>query len=98
MPSIEARSVLSTNAEISRVERDLAEVRARLQSPTDAELHAWEEAERKRIAQRGAGLRLHPLQARGVTTPNSGYTGEVLTDGSVRIEQPGGLAALQCPP
>ncbi len=92
VPSLKARTVLATEEEIAEVKAALARVREELRAPSPRQ-RAWEERQRAVLAQRGEGLALHALRARGVTTPNSGYTGEVLEDGSVRIAEPGWLAA-----
>ena len=92
IPSIETRTVLATEEEISAVRASLQRVRDALDSPHPAQ-GDWEIAERATLAARGNDLQLHPIKAHKVTTPNSGYTGEVVEDGSVRIEQPGWLAA-----
>ena len=92
IPSLSAPSPLATDAEIAEVRSALAQVHAALEAPS-ADQPAWEAEQRAILARRGRGLALRPLRAGGVTTPNSGYTGEVLEDGSVRIAQPGWLAA-----
>ncbi len=92
VPSLKARTILATDAEVAEVRAALERVRAARREPSPDQ-HAWEASQRAFLVRRGQGLALHALRARGVTTPNSGYTGEVLEDGSVRIAQPAWLAA-----
>ena len=92
VPGLEALSPLATQAEIEQVKADLATLRAETGRADPAQV-IWEERERSLLNLRGQNLRLHPLQATKVTTPNSGYTGEVEPDGSVRINEPEDFAA-----
>jgi len=92
VPTLEARTVLATEEERLEVLAALQRARTTLKEPHPGQSD-WEEAARSALAARGRDLQLHALAAQKVTTPNSGYTGEVLADGSVRIDQPGWLAA-----
>ncbi len=92
IPSMEATTALATDEEIAAVEAALASVWTTL-SQASPDQAAWEVAQRARLAARGRGLALHALKAQGITTPNSGFTGEIQADGSVRIAQPAGFAA-----
>ena len=92
VPVLESGTPLATQVEIEEVRSGLDSLRALQQQPHPAEL-AWQEAERAHLALRGQDLRMHPLTALKVTTPNSGFTGMVLGDGSVEIDRPGWLAA-----
>lgn len=92
LPSMQARTLLASEEEIAAIREELVRLRAALASD-HKEQPAWEQSVRRELAGRGQGLALHPVRALKVTTPNSGYTGEILPDGSVFIAQPGGLAA-----
>ncbi len=92
VPFIEAFSPLASEAEIAEIRAELLRLRAELQE-SHPDQPAWERRMADELARRGRGLRLHPLSAEKVTTPNSGYTGEIREDGSVFIGRPGGLAA-----
>ena len=92
LPSLEARTLLATEEEVAAITAEAQRLRAQLRSPHPAQA-LWENEHRRLLAERGRDLALHGLRARTVTTPNSGYTGEVMSDGSVLIAQPGGLAA-----
>ena len=92
VPQLESLSPLATVPEIEQVKVDLATLRAET-SRVNPDQGMWEERERSLLSLRGQNLQLHPLQATKVTTPNSGYTGEVQSDGSVRIDEPVYFAA-----
>ena len=92
VPVLETITPLATHEEIEQVRTSLERLRAKKQQPHPAQV-AWESRERTRLQSRGKNLRLHPLSALKVTTPNSGYTGTILPDGSIYIDQPGWLAA-----
>ena len=92
VPVIEASSPLASESEAAAVRLELDALRAQLEAP-HPDQQAWEEQMIGELAALGRGLRLHPLSAIKVTTPNSGYTGEVRKDGSVFIDRPAGLAA-----
>ncbi len=92
VPRLETLTPLATEVEIEQVRAELALLHAET-SRTHWAQGIWEERERRLLRLRGQNLQLHPLQATKVTTPNSGYTGEVQPDGSVRIDEPAYLAA-----
>ena len=92
IPVLETQTPLSTQEEISRVRSELSSMRAQLDRPHPAE-PAWQARERARLTLRGQDLRLHPLQAEKVTTPNSGFTGNILPERIVEIDRPGWLGA-----
>ena len=92
VPRLETVTPLATASEVEQITAELPRIRAQTDRRHEAQT-AWEERERALLNSRGLGLQLHPLQATKVTTPNSGYTGEVQPDGSVRIDQPAYFAA-----
>ena len=92
VPFVEARTPLATDDEIASVRTRLKELSA-YQQDDHAEQSNWEIRERAQLDARGDRLQFRALHAVKVTTPNSGYTGEPQPDGSVRIRQPGWLAA-----
>ena len=92
VPQLETLSPLATEVEIEQLKSDLAMLRAET-GRVDPAQDIWEERERSLLKLRGQNLQLYPLQATKVTTPNSGYTGEVQSDGSVRIDEPVYFAA-----
>lgn len=92
LPSMQASTLLASEEEITAIREELVRLRATLASDHHKQ-PVWEESMRRELAERGRGLALHPVRVLKVTTPNSGYTGEILPDGSVFIGQPGGLAA-----
>ncbi len=101
VPSFDAYSLLATSEEETAVREELARLNAQLLAD-NAMQAAWEARMRRQLAERGREMDLHPMDAIKVTTPNSGYTGEIRRDGSVYIARPPGLAAynvsLRLPP
>ena len=92
VPSIDAYSMLATSDEDASVRRELARLESELRAESAMQA-SWERDMRRQLAERGRGLALHAMDAVKVTTPNSGYTGEIRRDGSVFIARPAGLAA-----
>ena len=93
VPSLPVKSPLINEAEIAELQASLDRVNEALAKDHPQLQDAWEKEQRGILLNRGKDLALYPLTATDITTPNSGYTGEVLEDGSVWIEQGGGLAA-----
>ena len=100
-PSIKARTVLRTGEEPALREK-IAALEATLARPDAAALAAWEKREQARLAARGRDLRVLPLRATKVSTPNRGAGFEVTPDGRVRLRNPGDMGAFdilaQLPP
>ena len=92
VPAIEAVTPLATKSEIRRIRAGLDSLQELQQQPHPAESD-WRQTERADLALLGKDLRLYPLPALKVTTPNSGFTGNTLSDGTVAIDRPGWLAA-----
>ncbi|MBI5770058.1 MAG: PSD1 domain-containing protein [Verrucomicrobia bacterium] len=92
-PSIRARTVLRTGAEES-LRRDIAALEAKLARRDDTVLAAWEGRERAQLATRGRDLKVIPLKAAKVSTPNRGAGFDVTPDGRVRLRDAGDLGAF----
>ena len=92
VPSVGARTLLHTEEEVAQIKAELERLRVALETD-HPEQEAWEAEQRRHLAERGRNLDLHPLDVQKVTTPNTGYTGEPMPDGSVFIDEPGWLAA-----
>ena len=92
MPSLQASSLLATPEEEAQVRAELNGLHAALRAESSMQT-SWEAEMRRQLSRRGHGLALHALAAEKITTPNSGYTGEIRRDGSIYIGQSGGLAA-----
>ncbi len=91
-PFINARTVLADASEIESLKNAIATLEAQ-QKQSDPDQDIWEEEQRNQLAIRGANLAFTPLTPLKITTPNSGYTGQILDDGSLLIDRPGWLAA-----
>ncbi|MEM8487638.1 MAG: PSD1 and planctomycete cytochrome C domain-containing protein [Bacteroidota bacterium] len=91
-PFINARTVLADTVEIQELKAAIAALEAKQEAPDDQQV-TWEEAQRRQLAARGAGLAFTQVAPIKITTPNSGHTGQVLEDGSLLIDRPGWLAA-----
>ncbi|MBL9186558.1 MAG: DUF1553 domain-containing protein [Opitutaceae bacterium] len=92
-PSIQARTVLKTD-EVPALRQQIAALEQRLARRDDAILATWEQREQARLAARGKGLRVFPLRATKVSTPNRGAGFEVTEEGRVKLRNPGDLAAF----
>ncbi|MDP3072812.1 MAG: PSD1 and planctomycete cytochrome C domain-containing protein [Opitutaceae bacterium] len=92
-PSIKARTVLQTD-EVPALQQAIVALEQKLARPDAAILAAWEKREQARLAARGRDLRVIPLRAVKVSTPNRGAGFEVTADGRVRLRNPGDLAAF----
>ncbi len=92
-PSTKAKTVLRTGEEPA-LRRRIADLEATLARPDPAVLAAWEKREQDRLAARGRDLRVLPLRATKVSTPNRGAGFEVTPEGRVRLRNPGDLAAF----
>ncbi len=92
-PSIRARTVLKTGEEPA-LRSQIAALEAKLARRDDAVLAAWESRERTQLAERGKNLRVLPLKASKVSTPNRGAGFEVTDEGRVKIRNAGDLGAF----
>ncbi|MBL9202725.1 MAG: DUF1553 domain-containing protein, partial [Opitutaceae bacterium] len=92
-PSIRARTVLKTGEEPA-LKTQIAALEAKLARPDAAVLAAWEKREQARLAARGENLRVIPLKASKVSTPNRGAGFEVTPEGRVRLRNPGEMGAF----
>ncbi|MEY2879387.1 MAG: hypothetical protein RLZZ15_1767, partial [Verrucomicrobiota bacterium] len=92
-PSIKAKSVLRTGEE-SALKNQIAALEEKLARRDDAILAAWEQREQARLAARGKNLRVIPLRATKVSTPNRGAGFEVTPEGRVRLRNPGDMGAF----
>ncbi|MEZ4702295.1 MAG: PSD1 and planctomycete cytochrome C domain-containing protein [Rhodothermales bacterium] len=91
-PTIMASTPLVDTREIERLRVTLDSLHA-LEATDHPAQPAWEDDERRHLAERGRGFGLIPLEPIKITTPNSGNTGSILPDSSLLIDQPGGMAA-----
>ncbi len=92
-PSTKARTVLKTGEEPA-LRAEIAALATKLAQRDDAVLAAWEKREKTQLAARGKDLRVLPLKARKVSTPNRGAGFEVTGDGRVKLRNSGDLAAF----
>ncbi|MEO6244250.1 MAG: DUF1549 domain-containing protein, partial [Opitutaceae bacterium] len=92
-PSVKARTVLKTDEEPA-LRAEIAALESKLARRDDAILAAWERDEQARLATRGRDLRVLPLRAVKVSTPNRGAGFEVTPEGRVFLRNPGDLAAF----
>ncbi len=92
-PSIKAKTVLKTGEEPG-LRKEIAALEEKLARRDDAILAAWERREQAQLAARGKNLRVIPLRAVKVSTPNRGAGFEVTAEGRVRLRNPGDLAAF----
>lgn len=91
-PSIRARTVLKTG-EAPALRAEIAALEAKLGRPDAAVLAAWEAREQAQLAARGRGLRVHPVAAKKISTPNRAV---IKVDGPdrVRIIEGGEMGAF----
>ena len=71
LPSALRKTVLKTD-ELPALRERIAALDRRLKEPDPQVLGAWEQAQRRREADRKAGLRLIPVKLLKISTPNSG--------------------------
>ncbi|MFK7845654.1 MAG: PSD1 and planctomycete cytochrome C domain-containing protein [Rhodothermales bacterium] len=91
-PSIQTKTVLVDDQEIEQLKAALDRLSA-IKDTEAAEQVAWEEGQRQHLQERGRNLAFTALDPIKITTPNRGNTGKVLEDGSLLIDEAGGLAA-----
>jgi hypothetical protein len=92
-PTASVRSVLATGEEDALRAR-IAELEARLATPDEAAMRAWEDTERARLAGRGAGLALHPVKLLRMSTPNTGSGFEIEAGRFALVTRPMGFLAF----
>jgi hypothetical protein len=92
VPAMEGTTRLGSDEEVERLRAELERLRAEQSAPHPGQ-DAWEAAQRRHLDERGRGLRLHPMAALKVTTPNTGNVGHILPDSSVYIDEPGWMGA-----
>ena len=91
-PSIEATTVLRSEAEVAQLRGELRQLRERLAGSTSGQ-PAWEKKIRARLSQRGKDLELHPLKILKISVPNRGNKYEIRAGGTlVHIESANGSA------
>ncbi len=92
-PSMKAKTVLKTD-ETPGLQTQIEALKKLLTQPDAAVLKTWEQREQVKLAARGKGLKLHPVKALKISTPNSGAGFEVAGVNEVRLNQPGGMVAF----
>ena len=92
-PSVKTRTVLKTGEEAA-LRGEIAALEAKLAQRDDAKLAAWEQREQARLAERGKKLRVIPLKAAKISTPNRGAGFDVTPEGRVSLKNPGDLGAF----
>jgi hypothetical protein len=92
-PRILARTVLRTDEEAA-LERRIASLQSELSQLDSNILSSWEAGEVGRQAKRGKDLKVYPLKAIKVSTPNRGAGFEVEGESRVRLKEPGGMGAF----
>lgn len=92
-PSIQTKTVLKTDEE-PRLREQIDALKAKLERPDPAVLAAWEQRERAKLAVRGQGLSVHPVQVLKVSTPNRGAGYGISGTNGVRVRQAGNLGAF----
>ncbi len=92
-PSVKARTVLKTGEETT-LRGEIAALEAKLARRDDARLAAWEQREQARLAERGKNLRVLPLKAVKISTPNRGAGFDITPEGRVSLKSPGDLGAF----
>jgi hypothetical protein len=92
-PSLKARTVLKTGEEAT-LRGEIAALEAKLAQRDDAKLAAWEQREQALLQGRGKNLRVIPLQAAKISTPNRGAGFDITPEGRVSLKNPGDLGAF----
>jgi hypothetical protein len=91
-PSIEAKTVLQTG-EDAGLQKQIAALKEKLANPADADVEHWAASERTRLAARGKGFKLHPVELLKVSTPNTGAGFDIDPPRFVHISVPAALVA-----
>ena len=92
-PSVKARTVLKTGEEAA-LRDEIAALEAKLARRDDAVLAAWEQREQARQAERGKNLRVLPLKAVKISTPNRAVGFDITPEGRVSLKNPGDMGAF----
>ena len=92
-PAANLKSVLVTGEEDALRER-IAELEERLALPNATEVARWELGEQKKLAKRGLGFALHPVQLVKISTPNTGSGFEIEGGRYARVTRPMGFVAF----
>ena len=92
-PTASVKSVLATGEEDALRAR-IAELEARLAAPDAGQMRAWEDAERARLAARGADLALHRARLLKISTPNTGSGFEIEGGRYALVTRPMGFLAF----
>ena len=92
-PSVKARTVLNTGEETA-LRGEIAALEVKLASRDDAVLATWEKRENARLAERGKKLRVLPLKAVKISTPNRAVGFDITPQGRVSLKNPGEMGAF----
>jgi len=92
-PSVKARTVLKTGEETT-LRGEIAALEAKLARRDDAVLAGWEKREQARLEERGKSLRVIPLKAVKISTPNRGAGFDLTPEGRVSLKNPGDMGAF----
>jgi mono/diheme cytochrome c family protein len=92
-PFITAKTVLKTD-ELPEVQKKIAMLQEKLAKPDGQVLAAWEKREQARLATRGQGIQVHPVQVLKISTPNRGAGFDVDGINGVLLKQVGDLGAF----
>jgi hypothetical protein len=92
-PSVKARTVLKTGEE-AVLRDEIAALEAKLGRRDETVLAAWEQREQARQAERGKNLRVLPLKAVKISTPNRAVGFDITPEGRVSLKNPGDMGAF----
>ena len=92
-PQAQLKTVLKAD-DLPQVERRLAELKAKLETPDTTILAAWEARQKEKLARRGREFKLHPMQALKVSTPNRGAGFEIEGMSGIRLKNVGDFSAF----
>ncbi|MFV1994694.1 MAG: hypothetical protein ACC661_04600, partial [Verrucomicrobiales bacterium] len=90
-PSIEAVTVLRSDAELEELRGQLDDLQNQLRNST-AGLMAWEKKVRRDLEERGKDLVLHPLKLLKISVPNRGNKYEIRDGRIAHFEEANGSA------
>ena len=92
-PSVKARTVLKTGEE-AVLRGEIVALEAKLARRDDAVLAAWDKREQARWRERGKDLRVLPLKAVKISTPNRAVGFDITPEGRVSLKNPGDMGAF----
>ncbi len=92
-PSVKARTVLKTGEEAA-LRDEIAALETKLARRDGAVLGVWEQREQARLQERGKNLRVIPLTAVKISTPNRGAGFDLTREGRVSLKNPGDMGAF----